>query len=287
MLHETDANEDTIDWSRLAEPQTDGYDTDAILLLMSSENTPWRPRPFQRPHGKPPTVAHGTVSVNFDDTEPLIPGPRFAPVEGLHPNLERALNYVERWPVVAKQWPQFIHRIQCYTDTAIPEEERPHRLASASHSIDARFGEVALTIDCDLTTAQCIVHEMAHHKLRAIGIANERAVRIVTNPPAMLYESPVVLDQPRPMTAVLHAEYTFIHVTQLDIEMLRAEKCPQTRARIMSLLKRNLVRVEKGLQTIQRHISLDQQGESFIGAFINWSKSVIETGNAIMNQDKS
>ncbi len=190
-----------------------------------------------------PAIAEGRVALRTED--PLLPAPRFVPDAQAIRALEQALHYVRRWPLAAKQWPDIVHTIQCYHDTEQPTEG-PGRLGSASHSVDARFGVIGLTVNCPLATAQAIVHEMAHHKLRAFGVANENAIRIISNPQDELYPSPIVVDRPRPMTAVLHAQYSFIHVTQLDVHMLEQEDDPQVRSDIRALLARNASRMEQG-----------------------------------------
>jgi HEXXH motif-containing protein len=272
----------TIDWSRMAEPQTDGYDTAAILRLVAQEPAPWRPQPPRRePVGGAPSVCDGAVAVAIRD-EPLLPAPRFAPVEDVHPNFRTALDYVARWPVANAQWPSIVHTVQCYTDTSIPPAERDTRLGSASHSVNERFGVIGLTIDSPLNTAQAVVHEMAHHKLRAMGIANEDAIRIVANPPQDLFPSPVVVEQPRPMTAVLHAEYSFIHVTQLDLMMLECEADDKSRANMLALLARNVPRMEAGFATIHQHMQTDAVGKIFIGAFLDWCDRVLTSGRRIL-----
>jgi HEXXH motif-containing protein len=271
-----------IDWSRMAEPQADGYDTLAILRLIEEEPAPWRPHPPIREAGEDaPSVCDGTVAVAIRDA-PLLPAPRFAPVHAVHPNFTKALNYVARWPVASAQFPRIIHTVQCFTDTAIASTKGEHRLGSASHSINERFGVIGLTVDSPLATAQAVVHEMAHHKLRAIGIANEEAIRIVTNSPADLFPSPVVVEQPRPMTAVLHAEYSFIHVTQLDLMMHAGEENEKSRADILVLLARNVPRMEAGFATIRQHVQTDAAGKVFIDAFLNWSDQVLRNGRRVL-----
>ena len=266
-----------IDWSRMAEPQDDRYDTVTALRLIEEEVTPWRPHASARePVQDAPSVCDGTVAIAIRDM-PLLPGPRFAPVNELHPNFTKALDYVGRWPAAIAQFPEIIHTVQCFTDTTVAP-----RLGSASHSVNDRFGVIGLTVDCPLATAQAVVHETAHNKLRAMGVANEDAIRIVVNPPTDLFSSPVVVDQLRPMSAVLHAEYSFIHVTQLDLMMLEREEDDQIRADILVLLARNVPRMEAGFVTIQRHIRTDKAGEVFIDAFLDWSDRVLRAGRRVL-----
>jgi HEXXH motif-containing protein len=261
----------------MARPQVDGYDTSMVLHLAETERTPWRSEPFRRPPpGGPPSVAGGAVAVRND--APLLPAPRWRPVDGVHPNLERAIAFVERWPEVGRQWPQVLHTVQCFIDT-----DPPHgRLYSASHSVSGRFGVIGLTVDCPLATAQALVHELAHTKLRAMGVDNENAVRIVANASDALFPSPVVVGQPRPMTAVLHAQYSFIHVTQLDLHMLEREADPATRADIRALLARNVPRMRAGLHTLQSNVQEGEDGAAFLRGFLDWCEAVLGEAEAVL-----
>ena len=191
---------------------------------------------------------------------------------------------VRRWPAVAAQWPNIVHTIQCYVDADLPAHG-PGRLGSSSHSVDGRPGVIGLTVNCPLATAQAVVHEMAHHKLRAFGVANEQAIRIVTNPPDELYASPIVLDRLRPMTAVLHAQYSFIHVTQLDIFMLEQEDDQDVRSDICALLSRNVLRMEMGFQTLRAHARTDIAGRDFLGSFFEWCIAALARGRELLKRE--
>jgi HEXXH motif-containing protein len=277
-------NSTSIDWARTAQPQADGYDTSVALKLIETESTPWRQSPPRRPRPNgAPTVANGRVAVRVED--PLLPEPRFVPAAQSSAHLDQALHYVSRWPDVATQWPKIVHTIQCYRDTEQPASG-PGRLGSASHSIDARFGVIGLTINCPLATAQAVVHEMAHHKLRAFGVANEQAVRIIANPPDELYPSPIVLDRLRPMTAVLHAQYSFIHVTQLDVFMLEQEDNPQVRSDICALLARNALRMESGLKTLMEYARSDASGRDFLNSFFDWCTAVLSKSRELLAREE-
>jgi hypothetical protein len=263
-----------IDWYRMAEPQADGYDTAQMLALVRRARG-----------GKPEreSMAHfsdGTVAAGERDV-PLLPPPRWMRVDGDHPNMLQAIGFVERWALAERQWRQIVHQTQCFTDLeAMPGV----RLASASHSVDGRFGVIGVTVDCPLATAQAIVHETAHHKLRAMGVCNERAYRLVVNPPDDLFPSPVVLERLRPMTAVVHAEYSFIHVTQLDIVLLEQERDADVRADLLRLLARNVPRMQCGFDTLVRHLKVDDDGRKFFDAFLSWSARVLQDGRRILQE---
>jgi len=274
----------TIDWSRLVRPQPDGYDSEVALSFRAERPTPSGEPPSQiavRPVG---ALAGGDVMVGLSAL-PLLPAPRFAPVEEIAPNLLRALAYVDLWPEAAVQWRRMVQLIECFTDVTIPETERATYLGSASHSVDRRPGHIGLTVDCALATAQAVVHEAAHNKLRALGVGNETAIRIVINPQDELFPSPVVLDRLRPMTAVLHAQYSFVHVLQLNLKMFEAESDVATRTAIRKLIDRNAVRMQAGRDTIAKHARLDREGEAFVGGLVDWTDQLLSQAERISSSD--
>ena len=63
------------------------------------------------------------------------------------------------------------------------------------------------------------------------------------------------------MSAVFHAEYSFMYVTALDIKMLEAERQQENITNLLSLLARIVRRID---------------------GFFNWSESVINMGNALL-----
>jgi len=121
---------------------------------------------------------------------------------------------------------------------------------------------------------------MAHQKLRALGVSFESARRIVANSPSEQFESPIRKDRKRAMTAVLHAQYSFIHVTALDLKMLAEPSSERERQHILMLLARNVPRMKSGYEVLAQNIKTDEAGRLFIDAFLKWSCAVLQQGQA-------
>ncbi|MDG2534131.1 HEXXH motif-containing putative peptide modification protein [Sphingomonas sp. HITSZ_GF] len=262
-----------IDWSRTAWPQADGYDTQAILELSG-----WRPRPV----GDAPSLFGGRVAVRHR-AEGGLPGPKYQPAPLDHTNLAEAERILGAWPEALAQAGALLDEIQPWIDTSIPENARAIP-GSSSHSEGDEFGTIMLTADHPFGTAQAIVHEMAHHKLRALGVQIMSASRIVGNDPAARYTSPIITDRKRPMTAVLHAQYSFMHVTVLDVAVYNA--MPALREQAVFLLSRNVPRMEGGREEIAEHLEIaDAAGEAFMDAFNRWSDATLAAGRAILDAE--
>ncbi|MGJ5175406.1 aKG-HExxH-type peptide beta-hydroxylase [Bradyrhizobium oligotrophicum] len=272
-----------IDWRRIAAPQADGYDTDIVVALASSGPSLLRPMPWQRraPDGAP-TLFGGRVAIR-NRAEPGLAPPRYAPAAPDHPHLAIAEALLDAWPEAAAQVPRLLDTIEVYTDTSMPPDIWLRVPGSSSHSLEAEFGTIMVTIDSPIALAQAIVHEMAHHKLRALGVSLEQAQRLITNDPAALYRSPIITTRRRPMTAVLHAQYSFIHVTALDVAIHDATATPADQKRLaLFLLARNVPRMEAGFEEIRAHVQTDANGAVFIDAFMTWSSQVLTRARAIL-----
>jgi HEXXH motif-containing protein len=285
VMADTIGTEAAPDWSRLARPQADGYDTEIILDLAQSRGSLLRPEPWRRRSAAgAPTLFDGRVAVRNRESGGL-PSPRYAPAAPDNPNLAAGEAVLRHWPEAAAQFPALVDTIQPWTDTGLPASARIYP-GSSSHSEEAEFGIIMLTADNPFGVAQAMVHEMAHHKLRVLGVSLLQAERIVANDPAEVYTSPIIVDRKRPMTAVLHAQYSFIHVTALDLAVYEsAPPSSELRSQAVYLLARNVPRMEAGHEELRRHLRTDAPGAAFCDAFMAWSRDVLAAGRAILDRE--
>jgi hypothetical protein len=273
-----------IDWKRMAMPQPDGYDTLVTLRLAMTSTSLLRPRRYHRlPPDGAPTIFGGRVAVRNRPSGGLV-GTRYVPASPTHPNLLLAETLVSAWPEVSFQFPKLIDTIQPWSDKTLTAEQWRVAPGSSSHSEEAEFGTIMVTVDSAIALAQAMVHEMAHHKLRALGISFLRARRLITNDPSELYISPIRKDRKRPMTAVLHAQYSFIHVTALDIAIYDSSSTTsEDRSLGVLLLERNVPKMEAGYAEIKRHARTDDSGAVFLDSFMSWSRAVLTRGREILH----
>src|SRR6185295_9852542 len=114
-------------------------------------------------------------------------------------------------------------------------------------------------------------------KLRVLGVSSNAATAIVENDPSELHSSSIVKDQLQPLTAVLHEVYSYVHVAALDIAILRAERDQQRRAVLTEVLARNLVRIEAGHNTLQKHFRPGEHGQEFMAGLFDWTERIIDS----------
>lgn len=275
---------DAVDWTRMAEPQEDGYDTQVVLRFATSRAPHLHAAPWQRrPTGTDPTIFDGSVSVrhmavNLAYDPPIIDGP----ID--HPNIHRAAELVRLWPAAFRQFQQLIDSFHPLWLDTVPADTSEPPLISCSGIDPLTFGLVRATVCNHWMLAEAFVHEMAHQKLIALGVSIESAAQIVRNPPQRLYRSPVIRDRLRPMTAVLHAEYSFTYITQLNIHMYRHGVDQAARDIAAQLLAENLSRIREGLGELDQYLETDEAGASFFLGLRQWVTRLVDEGEEILRE---
>lgn len=260
----------------MAAPQPDGYDTEITLLLAEQSRMSSRPPAYQpRQIEEGVTICDGRVAVR-DAPQPTVMPDKIVPAPFKHPNLELGAVYLARWPEAYTQFGRLINTVYPYTD---PSQSRLGQLAlgSTSYSSGDEFGSIHATVDNALGFAQALVNEMSHQKLRAIGISEEGAARLIENGQEEC-ESPVRRGRTWPMTLVFHDQYSFMHVTALDLHMLAAAEREFERHCILMLLARNVPRMQFGYAELAARIKLDADGRLFLDSFMDWSRTILQRG---------
>jgi ADP-heptose:LPS heptosyltransferase len=201
-----------------------------------------------------------------------------------HPNIAVAAELIRNWPVAFEQCQRLLDAIHPATDPNFPTESAEIYRGSSSHSFERHFGTVWATIYCPIGLAQAIVHEMAHQKLRVLGVSFESATTVVGNDPSAVYVSPIIKGRLRPMTAVLHAEYSYVHVTAFDIHLVEMERDHVRREALQRVLRRNLLRIQEGYETICQHFEPGEHGREFMEGFSGWIRKTIESGQILLGR---
>ncbi|MEM1323169.1 MAG: HEXXH motif-containing putative peptide modification protein [Bacteroidota bacterium] len=269
-----------IDWSRMVKPQKDAYDTEMLRKLAKSRQYTG-PKRFQlmEPPADAPRIFGGQVALAHlrDD---LRSPERYQHGNPEHPNFAIAETLLKRWPEAYEQFAQLMQIVHPMEDVMVKNKRQPR--GSSSHSEGDKFWTMYTTYYDPIGLAQAYVHEMAHNKLRAMGIFIDWAQHMILNDPNDLYVSPIITTRKRPMTAVFHAQYSFMHVTALDVAMIEKEEDPAQLKILYFFLHRNLTRMEQGDKEIKKYIQLDRPGEVFVNHFYTWTQSVFEKAHRIL-----
>jgi coenzyme PQQ synthesis protein D (PqqD) len=258
------------DWRRLAQPQPDQYDSHVTLAFAR-----------RRGYARPPALGAAAL---FDGAVTLCPSDLFpppcVPAPADHPGSRRGVEALRLWPVGFRQVQLLVDSVSAFVDVTAPEDRV---IGCVSGPGPAGFGSVAATVNNHVGFAEAIVHEMAHHKLRALGIEVEVAEGLVTNAPDQLFKSPIRYDRLRPMSAVLHAQYSYTYVAALDVAIVQAAREPARDRRVAEdSLAVILPKLEFGLGVLRAHAETDRPGAEFLSGLYAWTDLVLADGHGIL-----
>lgn len=152
--------------------------------------------------------------------------------------------------------------------------------------------EVGSSYNNPVTAGDGIIHEVWHQRMHALGIDFEtHSGLFFTNSDDELYESPIRKDKPRPMPAVIQAQYSYIGVTEYYktlIDMLFGPDALQNDQPSDLLMNTgqldswlttsafNVYRIRQGVETINKYVKPTSDiGERFMTGYMNYALRVI------------
>lgn len=266
-----------IDWTRVAAPQDDGYDTDVITRMLGTG---------RYAHAAPEVVGEriwpdGDARWLPSVERTLMPSREYSILPGDDEIIAAGLALLELWPAVRRQCAMILRGLCPLTSESRAHVRGMGRGCSCGHFGD-NFGWIYVTADDAWGFAEGIVHEMGHWKLRALGIWFEDwTPLLLDHTPDEMYASPVRKDKPRPMGAVLHAQYSYIHVARMSTLALAATTQPCAQDIDWAALQ--LRRITEGRETLRTHArGTPGVGVRFLAALDAWTTQVIEDGEAIV-----
>ncbi len=270
---EPQSAEPLIDWRRLAEPQSDEYDSQVILAFA-------RQRGYVRQsYPKNPTWFDSKVALLQTANPSGFPS-SCLPASYAHPNLPKAWNLLSLWTAAFRQFQCLIESVAIFINT----EWSPDRVTGSVCASVNRFGKIAASINGYAGFAESLVREMAHQKLWALGIELETAQRLIANLPEQSYPSPTDYDCLRPMSAVLHAQYSYAHVAALDIAILQNRTSPEQDRQVADYLACVLPKLEFGYKIIRNNAEVDEAGAEFLAGLFVWLDRILEEGYTLLEQ---
>jgi len=277
-------NTTAIDWTRVAEPQADGSDTDVILELASAGRyAPQFSALARKPDG--PTLwptGRTRWLTTVEDTH--LPSHDFTTVPADDQYAVSGLKLLDLWPAIREQCSRLLVAVAPLTLLQIPRECRGGGHGCSCGQFRDDFGWIYVTADEAWGFAEGIVHEMAHWKLRGLGIWFEDWTDLIlANGFDERYESPVRKDMPRPMGAVLHGQYSYVHVARMTTIAFRA-KGALVDGQDRDWLELQLKRITEGQETLQTNArGTLGAGEAFLAGLYEWTARVLSDGHAALD----
>lgn len=188
------------------------------------------------------------------------------------PGLDEAADLLRR--VLDARYREFEMRIAVVhpiTDSRIPRGS----LCSSSGSASAEPPGIYLTVTHAAATAEALVHEMAHHKLFALGVTTDCGGRILQDEGKVAYSAAV--NRERPIPAILHAAYSFLHMVEFDVECLRLGLA-EREARM--LLPGNVRVARNTVDQLRRHARAGEHGADFLAKLYDWAEALFSAADA-------
>lgn len=266
---------DVIDWRRVAEPQVDGYD---IGVMRQHLNAGLYGKKFAKPLPDGATLIWNDGRARFIRmTDYAAPSPDLQEMPWNDPLVKEGLAQLEHWPAVL---PLVKDGMIALCPLTVGRVQLGHGCTCGNYGDD--WGWIYVTADNAWGLAEGLVHEMGHWKLRAFGVWFEDWTDLLLlNKPTELYVSPVRKDIERPMGAVLHAQYSYVHVAEMCNRMLKATAAP--RGDDIDWTALQIRRITEGLGTLRTHArGTPEVGAPFLTGLDDWTARVIAEGTQIV-----
>lgn len=264
-----------IDWTRMAKPQDDGYDSDVIVALLAPRFG-WAPsNGGSFVGGRVRVVAdpfnnRSEFMLNvFADVTPA----EIVAVDRMLAAWPAGYGWLgtfldEFWPkrMVRNGGLSFEGRGSCSGHQALNSwNEDFHRMA------------VYVTVNDPQGCAEGIYHEAGHLRLEVFGLnIDDHDGFLITNAPEELYDSPVRKDCKRPMCAVIHGLYAWMMLTESDLW------CIQSGVGDSVPLKVNLPKIEEGILEVERYVRTTAAGDAFMAGLLDWAKDIVARGHVVL-----
>ena len=275
-----------IAWERVAEPQADLSDVE-ILLKVAHDLYGYTP---QTPAPGSATMMGGRVEIkmapemHYDnivritqeqlDQEPIIE------------NLEHIISLTSYYETIA----EFLDAFHPTCWKAAEQNRVGYGCACGPMGSPER-GKIEVQSTCAHLTAggDGLTHEVWHQRMHALGIDFETHQGLLfENADDEVYDSPIRKDKPRPMPAVIQAQYSYIGVTDFYrtiIDRLFSDNRDLAEYRglqvnLQSYLHtnaRNVLRIREGVDTIRTHLRPTPDiGERYFQGYMNYAQRVID-----------
>ena len=276
-----------ITWKKVAKPQSDQYDSHVIAQFLKKKYN-WEKR---IPSYGSSTMCDGKVAVikdrfakyvqdvNYDRSELKFSTNTEYPILNAY-TLWNEKEYATAIDPYIRTWHNGHEMLKCFLDEFWPKwcmwissgsTSGHYKMESGKDNgllINAAFVSINNLQGC----AQGIYHEVGHLRLEALGLDIEKHDNLlILNDASELYDSPVRLDKKRPMSAVIQGVYSWIFLTEND---LQCAKIPNNIDASAMYLIKNLPKIEDGLKEIKAHVKTTSQGTAFMDGYFEWGEDV-------------
>jgi hypothetical protein len=105
----------------------------------------------------------------------------------------------------------------------------------------------------------------------------KRSNALILNKQGELFPSPIRYDQMRPMSAVLHAKYSYTYVLALALAIFEVSNDQNTRSRVARhSIAKYVPKLRYGYSVITSSVRATADGERFLGGLFHWTERLFE-----------
>lgn len=262
-------------YSKMVKPQMDLYDS--IIYVNIAGNTP-----ANSPKITPiESLWKSEVCIGKFYQESMTQ-PRYEQAYDLT-SLYDGIELLQSWGSFYQQFLYMATCIQPLVDTSIQNEYRHLAVGSSSSSISLPLGYLSVTVDNVFGCAQALVHEIAHQKLRALGIIENKSSNLVLNGLERTVKSPLNNHYSDSIINVLHELYTLVHIVNLDVCIIDQEDDCQKLDHLYQLLFKNSTKLQFAFDELKDKIIVSSEFCNFWNEFVNWIEELSEEADRILD----
>jgi len=300
-----------IQWNRVAKPQADGYDSHIIGQVLKDKYGWQRSVPtseWRLCEGTVGVVPDRTVVVSANGTS-SDDNPENPMINGMPYATEERLSKIDHFLMA---WPEGTRMLQLFMDEFWPKWSRLMSGEAARGSSSGHYeilncmreghlkglvvNATYVTLNDPQGCCEGIYHEVGHARLESLGLnIDSHDNLLITNTQDELYDSPVRWDVKRPMSAVVQAIYSWIMLTEADIQCATnltgidikdpIKNPTLTPAEASSnYMLGNIPKIQDGLEEIRKHAKLTPAGVDFMDGYLEWGDSVVNRGLTVLKE---
>ena len=283
----------SIDWKRIAKPQPDGYDSEVIASILY-EKYGWK----KITPSTELTLCNGAVGITEDKLVLLGRTSKDSPMQdGMSYITPELITNIDRFLM---GWPDGSLMLQNFLDEYWPKWSatmHPQaRGSSSGHNVMSDnllnptgekliLNSVYVTANDPQGCSAGTYHEVGHARLESIGInINTHDNQLLLNTLDELYDSPVRWDVKRPMSAVVQGVYSWIMLSEADLQCGLNLTGWDTKNPLVQVspaeasavyLIGNIPKIEDGLVEIRTHAKLTPEGVAFMDGYLEWGEDLV------------
>lgn len=277
-----------LDWKDYVIPSSEGKDVDIFHHILKEK---YNYEPATHSKNDYPLILEGKVGIKETGRS----GGRLENADPDSPSIKLLPEALSVWPEAY----EMIKGMMDYFYPTIPSDRGARPAIGCSCGIygNKPYAEtsnpdvsVMATVNGAVGAAEGIVHELGHHKLHVLGLdLEEWTDDLFTNGFDEVFHSPVRFDKKRPIAAVVHAEFSYIYVTEyynhLLQWMLDTDRQVYESNSFRSYAQRqayNLKRIGNGIHTIEKVAKTTDEGAIFLSVVMDYAREVWGKGYDIL-----